>query len=318
MRRAPFALLLPMKVALSISMAASLTAVIAAGAALTPAFALAQEGTTRHAPRPEVEANRPAGGAPAEAPPTGRGSAPAAADQPLAERCESPEEIAPAQERIDDIAAAIGAGPQPLSIVVLGSLSVQDLASRGPTAFATRLQEILQAKLARRGIGRLVEVRHVGKPRALAADLARLVDREVLPLQPALVIWQTGRSDPRKGNPPHRFAQGLKEGIAALRKAGIPVIIGDIQFHPQFEALFRTDDYRNYVRWIAGKHELPLLRRYEMIEEWSLSDRIDLDSGDDGDQQRAYAFIQECLAFQAARMIVGAAGLGPGKPQGGT
>ena len=152
----------------------------------------------------------------------------------------------------------------------------------------------------------------------MAAELAKLVDREVLPLKPALVIWQVGRSDPRKGNPPHRFAQALKDGISRLRTAGIPVIVGDIQFHPQFEALFRTDDYRNYVRWVAGKHDLPLLRRHEMIEDWSQSGRIDLDSGDDADQNASYAFIQECLAFQAARLIVGAAGLAQEKRQGGT
>jgi hypothetical protein len=38
---------------------------------------------------------------------------------------------------------------------------------------------------------------------------------------------------------------------------------------------------------------------------------IDLDSGDDTAQQAAYGFIQECLAYQAARMILSAAGLLP-------
>lgn len=315
MRRAGFARLPPMKLAVLPGMLPLLAAAIAMGLAVLPGSAMAQAGTTSDATLP-AEASGNGDMAPDTA---DRAAAVApATDEPLGRRCASPEEIAPDQARVEPIAAAVVDGQQPLTIVVLGSLSGQDFGSHGPAAFAPRLQEILQGKLAARGIQRPVQVRHVGKIRASAADLARLVDREVLPWRPALVIWQVGRSDPRKGNPARRFAQRLEDGIARLRHAGIPVVVGDIQFHPQFEALFRTDDYRNYVRWVAGKHELPLLRRHEMIEDWSLSGRIDLDSGDASEQRSAYAFIQECLAFQAARLIVGAAGLEPGKSQGGT
>jgi hypothetical protein len=146
---------------------------------------------------------------------------------------------------------------------------------------------------------------------SLAGELAGLIRRQVLPLKPALVIWQAGRADARKGNPPYRFGKGLAEGLDILHEQGIAAILADIQFHPQFEALYRTDDYRNYVRWIAGERDLPLLRRYEMIEYWAMSHLIDLDSANDAEQQTAYAFIQECLAFQAARMIMGGAGLAP-------
>jgi hypothetical protein len=151
----------------------------------------------------------------------------------------------------------------------------------------------------------------VGRARALTGELAALIRREVLPLKPALVIWQVGRADARQANSPHRFSQSLKEGLEMLRQSGIATILADIQFHPQFEALYRTDDYRNYVRWVAGNKDVPLLRRYEMIEYWASAGAIDLDSGDDADQQAAFRFIQECLAYQAARMILGAAGLVP-------
>jgi hypothetical protein len=42
-----------------------------------------------------------------------------------------------------------------------------------------------------------------------------------------------------------------------------------------------------------------------MIEHWASAGAIDLDSGEDADQQAAYRFIQECLAYQAIRMILG-------------
>jgi len=297
----------------AMAMAMAIAMGIAMGVATGPGAALAaQEGTTSDAQLP----GNGDGESPAAAPPAA--SDPAAAtssggEESLATRCEAPEEIAPEQERVDEIAAGFANGRRPLTIVVLGSLSRHDTDNQGPTPFAPRLQEILQAELAARGIDLPVQVKLVGRSRALAADLAGAIIREVLPLKPALVIWLAGRADARQGHPPNRFAQSLKEGLARLRDAGIPAILGDIQFHPQFEALFRTDEYRNYVRWMAGKFDLPSLRRYEMIEHWSASGRFDLDSGNDADQQAAYGFIQECLAYQAARMILAAAGLAPAK-----
>ena len=318
MTRTPIALLPPLRARL-------LCLLLAAG--LAASATAATEGTTSDATLPQgdtpgSEADpSPAGSssgaaspttAPTDSPPAAGAAAPTA-DLPLAERCEAPEEVAPPQERLDDIAAAFANGPRPLRIVVLGSLSGQEGGGRGPADFAPQLQAILQAGLVARGADLPVQVQVVGRPRALVAALAKLIPREVLPLKPALVIWQVGRADPRQGNPPNRFGQSLKEGLALLRDAGIPTILGDIQFHPQFEALFRTDDYRNYVRWVAGKYDLPLLRRHEMIQHWAQSARIDLDSGDDADQKAAYGFIQECIAYQASRMILGAAGLVPVK-----
>ncbi|MBA3477183.1 MAG: hypothetical protein H0T52_02105 [Lautropia sp.] len=199
-----------------------------------------------------------------------------------------------------------------MTIVVLGSLSgAAKSPASGVAGFPPRLQARLQGDLAARAGGVPLKVETVGRTRALAGELATLVKRQVLPLNPALVIWQVGRADARQGNPPHRFGQSLTEGLEILRQQGIDTILADIQFHPQFEALYRTDDYRNYVRWVAGKRDLPLLRRYEMIEHWALSGLIDLDSASDAEQQSAHGFVQECLARLAAQMIVGGAGLAP-------
>jgi acyl-CoA thioesterase-1 len=239
------------------------------------------------------------------------GAADAPPSQPRHE-CDVPAEIAPAEDPLPALVNALKDGPRPLTIVVLGSLSgTASPLVRDIPAFPPRLQTRLEAEFAARELELPLKVETVGRTRALAGELAALIKREVLPLKPALVLWQVGRGDARQANSPHRFGQSLKEGLDILQQAGIPTILADIQFHPQFEALYRTDDYRNYVRWVAGKRDLPLLRRYEMIEHWASAGSIDLDSGDDVDQQAAYRFIQECLAFQATRMILGGAGLTP-------
>lgn len=228
-------------------------------------------------------------------------------------RCETPEEISPAQEPLPGLSGALGERGQrgqPLTIVVLGSLSSGAKGhAPGADGFPARLQARLYSEFAARGVAVPVKVEIVGRTRALAGELATLIERQVMPLKPALVLWLVGRADARKGNPPYRFSKSLGEGLDTLQRQGIDTVLADIQFHPQFEALYRTDDYRNYVRWVTGKRDLPLLRRYEMIEYWAMSGLIDLDSGNDADQKAAYEFIQTCLAYQAARMIVGGAGL---------
>ena len=250
-----------------------------------------------------------AAAAPAGADPAAGGASDAAASSP-AHECDVPPEVSPAQDPLPALSRAVKEGERPLTIVVLGSLS----GDAGPPiggvpGFASRLQAHLEKEFAARSLEPSFRMETVGRTRALAGELAALIRREVLPLKPALVIWQVGRADARQANPPNRFSQSLKEGLDILQENGIPAIIGDIQFHPQFEALYRTDDYRNYVRWVAGKRDVPLLKRYEMIEHWASGGSVDLDSGNDADQQAAYRFIQECLAFQATRMILGAAGL---------
>src|SRR5690606_38741269 len=163
-------------------------------------------------------------------------------------------------------------------------------------------------RLADRGLPNVVNVTMVGRTQALAADLARLLAREVIPARPQLVIWQVGRSDARRGNPPSRFARSLGDGLAALQKAGMDVIVGDMQFHPQFEALYRTDDSRRSLRWLAGERSLPSLRRYERIVQSVESARIDLESTQDGEQAIAYDRTPEWRAHRAARMCLAAAG----------
>ncbi len=230
----------------------------------------------------------------------------------LVRRCEVPDDAAANDDLLPGLTQALTAAAGPVTVVVLTSLSASGKGDDlGASGFPAQLQARLGSRLAERGVRVNLKVETVGKTRAMAGDLTALIKRRVLPLKPALVIWQVGRADARKGNPPYRFNISLTEGLELLQQQGIDILLADIQFHPQFEALYRTDDYRNYVRWIAGKRDLPLLRRYEMINHWAVSSLIDLDSGSDADQRAAYRFIQECLAHQATRLIMGAAGLAP-------
>ena len=77
----------------------------------------------------------------------------------------------------------------------------------------------------------------------------------------------------------------------------------DLPFHPQYEALYRTDDYRQYIRWTMNSHDQPFLRRYDMVDYWDSTGRIDLDSTEPERQAAAGVFIDTCVAYQLSQMI---------------
>lgn len=221
-------------------------------------------------------------------------------------QCEVPAEFDGDAERLPGFSKALKSAGTPLSIVVLSAQAAGGARDplTGSIAYPPRLQAMLSSALSPELANRPLVVEAVTKSRATVHELAALIPTRVLPLKPTLVIWQIGRGDARRGNSPQRYSSTISSGVDQLYKQGIDVILMDNQYHPQFEALYRTDDYRQYLRWLAGKRNLPLLRRYQMIEFWDTEDRIDLDSGLQSVQRQSADFIQDCIAWQASRMIV--------------
>jgi len=99
------------------------------------------------------------------------------------------------------------------------------------------------------------------------------------------------------------MARALDKGLEQLRRQHIDTIVMDPPYHPQFEAFFRTDDYRQYVRWTMNLHDQPWLHRYDMIDYWASTGRIDLDSPEPDRQEAALTFTETCIAYQLSTLI---------------
>lgn len=227
-----------------------------------------------------------------------------------AKHCAVPDDLAAIEDPLPGMAGALRDSKVNVTVVVLGPQeSGAKHAVSGAVAYPARLQARLSEGFAAELGDRRLSIETVGKARGSVGELAALIDKQVLPLKPVLVIWQVGRTDARRGNPPYRFDQSLAEGLERLREQRIDTILMEPSYHPQFEALFRTEDYRNHLRWLSGNRDLPLLRRYDMIEHWQSKGLLDLDSADKDVQRESFDIIQECIAFQAARMVIGGVAL---------
>ena len=66
--------------------------------------------------------------------------------------------------------------------------------------------------------------------RQTAKAAAERLDREVLPLKPTLVIWETGTMEAVRGTDVDEFRETVQAGIDELRAAGAEVVLMNMQF----------------------------------------------------------------------------------------
>ncbi len=205
--------------------------------------------------------------------------------------CPLPDDLLPIEVRLPTLERVLSTPGTTATIVILGPLAT---GGRQRDSGAVNYPARLQSLLARRFPDHPVRVELIGRPRGSVAEQRALIDREVLPLKPALVLWQIGRADARRTVPAAEVGRQIRLGIAQLRSADLMLV--SMQYHPQSEALYRTDDYRNELRWAAGSADVPVFDRFEMIEHWSRIGLVDLDSTDPAVQLAAAHRTQVCIA----------------------
>ena len=303
-----------------------------------PQAAPQSAGSAQPAPSPAASstptARLPSTGTPPTQPANSANRLPAAPDTAdtakQARNCYVPDDLLSEPGRLPGLSAALVRGKGDLLVIMLGSESTNPsparpasipnntassdagggissrlratLAAAARNPLAERLQERLIQDLGPLP-GRTIHVESVGRRNSTVAEQASLINKQVLPRKPALVIWNLGRTDTRRGLPPANMARALDRGLEQLRRQHIDTIVMDPPYHPQFEAFYRTDDYRQYIRWTMNLHDQPYLHRYDMIDYWASTGRIDLDSGEPDRQAAAVTFTETCIAYQLSRMI---------------
>ena len=295
-------------------------------------------GSAQPAPSPAASntppARLPSTGTPPTQPANSANRLPAAPDTAdtakQARNCYVPDDLLSEPGRLPGLSAALVRGKGDLLVIMLGSESTNpsparpasvpsntansdaggSVSSRLRATLAAAARNPLAERLEERLIqdlgplpGRTVHVEPVGRRNSTVAEQASLIGKQILPRKPALVIWNLGRTDTRRGLPPANMARALDRGLEQLRRQHIDTIVMDPPYHPQFEAFYRTDDYRQYIRWTMNLHDQPYLHRYDMIDYWASTGRIDLDSGEPDRQAAAVTFTETCIAYQLSRMI---------------
>ncbi len=227
-------------------------------------------------------------------------------EAPLPAQCEVPDDTAMIEGPLPRLAKRMKTS-EPLTIVVMGSGSAAGSGtSRKDAAFPARFEVRFQ-KAFDKPKTRLVVLAATGQTAPMS--YARIA-KEVVPLKPALVIWQTGSADAARGIPVMEFGMALERGIGELREQGIDVLLVDGQFGPRASLLVNTDGYRESVRWNTRRYDLPLFKRYDTMQYWWSHDVFDLDATAKASQLDTADRIHDCVAALLVRVI--GRGIGPG------
>lgn len=218
----------------------------------------------------------------------------------LADTCSVPEDSFLFEPTLPRFVASLHE-KKPVKVVAIGSASTEGQAA-GETGYAW--PEQLAVALRQRFPDVTIDVVNLGKRRQTAADMAARFSKVVLPLEPKLVVWETGTVDAVRGTDLDVFRETLESGLIDLRP-DTDVVLMDTQFSRRTSVFIDFGPYERAMRHIADVNDVPLYPRRELMRYWS--EHGELDFSVTGKEQRRmlaqklYRCIGETLAAFVTR-----------------
>jgi hypothetical protein len=161
----------------------------------------------------------------------------------------------------------------------------------------------LAVVLASRFPSARVKVVNLAMPRQTARDAAGRIAREVLPLRPTLLIWETGTVEAVRGTDVDDFRETVQAGIDELRAAGIEVVLMNSQFSRDTDAMIHFGPYLGALRDVAAANEVPVFHRYALMRHWAESGVLDLRTKDSDKRRRLATRLYDCLGRAMADLV---------------
>jgi hypothetical protein len=219
-------------------------------------------------------------------------------DKPV---CDVPAYLLNSESTLAKVAAAVKGG-KPLNVLVVGSRS-STIPSQEASAWPAQLQATLKEKLGSVPVNLSVEIQSGKTAEEVAGTFVKLVEAK----SPTLVIWQTGTYDAIRGIDPDDFRGAVDEGVTALQKADVDVVLMNLQYSPRTETMTSVPPYLDNMRVVAAQHDIPLFDRFAIMHHWNDSGDFDLFSATHGVElaKRVHA----CLGRALTRFVIDTAHL---------
>ncbi|HEY7321099.1 MAG TPA: GDSL-type esterase/lipase family protein [Candidatus Binatia bacterium] len=198
------------------------------------------------------------------------------------QECSVPESFYAFEPLLTKTTKALADGGE-VVIVVLGGASTLGRAAGGAdSAWPARLG----ATLATRFPSARIKVVNLAVARQTAKAAADRLARDVLPLKPSLVIWETGTMEAVQGSDVDEFRGAIQAGIDLLRHAGAEVILMNMQFSRSTDTMIHFEPYLIAMSQLADTNDVPLFRRHGIMRHWVESGLLDprVREGDKGRQ----------------------------------
>ena len=215
--------------------------------------------------------------------------------------CDVPAHLLTTESLLPKVTEAVK-NARPLTILVVGSRS-STIASSEASAYPGRLQAALKEKLPSIPINLSLELQSGKTAEEVGAGLVKLVEAR----RPTLVIWQTGTVDAMRSIDPDDFRGAVNEGVVALQKAGVDVVLVNLQYSPRTETMISVPPYLDNIRVVAQQHDVPLFDRFAIMRYWNENGDFDLFSTVHGADMAKR--VHACLGRALSKFVLDAARL---------
>jgi lysophospholipase L1-like esterase len=213
--------------------------------------------------------------------------------------CMVPTRFYETEPTLSQTTAALASGRSVLIVVIGSASSLGDAAGSADLAWPMRLAVALGSRFP------AAQVKVVNRAVAgqTAQEIVSRLDREVIALQPTLVIWETGTTDAVYGTDPDEFRQTMQAGIDQLHTSGIEIMCMDMQFSRQTHAIINFDRYESVLREVTDANDVPLFHRHDIMHYWVEDGVFDLTTNDHGKLQRVASRLYDCIGRGVADLI---------------
>ena len=213
--------------------------------------------------------------------------------------CPMPERFYEFEPPLTKTAKALATGRE-VVIAALGGSSTLGLAA-GATALAwpARLGSVLTDKFP----SARIKVVNRAVARQTAKQVVERLDRDILPLKPNLVIWETGTMEAVRGSDVDAFRETVRTGIDELHAAGVEVVLMNMQFSRETDAMIHFGPYLSAMRELADANDVPLFRRRGIMRHWAESGLLDLRAREGEKRRQLAAKLYDCIGSAMADFV---------------
>ena len=213
--------------------------------------------------------------------------------------CPTPEGFAAFEAPLPKTAKALAAGAEVVVVTLGGSSSLGGAAGGPSLSWPSRLATALAGRFP----AARIKVLNLARPRQTAREATDRLARDVLPLKPTLVIWETGTMEAVRGTGVDDFREMVQAGIEELHAAGIEVVLMSPQFSPDAEAMIHFAPYLGALRELADANDVAVFHRYGLMRHWADAGVLDLRIRESEERRRLAARVYDCIGRALADFV---------------
>jgi len=213
--------------------------------------------------------------------------------------CPPPGGFGASEASLPKTAKALARGSDVLIVTLGGSSTLGTAAGGVDLSWPSRLAVVLAGRFP----SARVKVVNLATPRQTAREAAGRLAREVLPLKPKLLIWETGTVEAVRGTDVDEFREMVQGGVDELHAAGIEVVLMSAQFSRDTDAMINFEPYLGALREVADVNQVTVFDRYGLMRHWAESGVLDLRTKDSDKRRLLATRLYDCLGRAMAALL---------------